>query len=593
MAMEDYNKLKVTQLKDLLKERGIPSTGLTRKQQIVDKLEEEDAKAGGGDAPAVEAAGEVPEAVEDAQQQQDPSEAQGEEFAATEEPLAPVTEEPPVDAPDAPVDNDEATAAVEEAMEQTAALGPEEIPIEPPSQDAAAPPPEASLEPPTVDELLVTPQRSPKAEESDSKKRKRRSPTPPLKESSVSKKLKSAEEDPVHLPEDAATGDAGATQEDAVVQDAPAPLNGHAKDEDMPDATVQPLSTSDDVVEMPVTTAEEAEIKDDMRKEAMEDLKHERSPNKDRYKGLLSPQTSRTQAPDKPPDADEMELSVAPAIHLATRALYIRELVRPLQPQQLKDHLLHLAKSPSAIEDFHLDALKSHALVLFTSVAAAARVRAGIHDRVFPDEPTRKPLWADFVPEEKVQEWIEHEMNNGGGRASTAKKWEVVYSTDASGEATATLQEGAPTMGAPGRQASFGGAGATIGAGMPGAPSAPRGARAPATSPPRQPQSESFDILDQKFPFTTAKPKLYYKPVEKDMAERRLDALDKETARDYDARVRGGGGGRDQMRRYTFEDEDRIVDGGVDFGSNPGGARGGYRGRGGYGGFRGDSYRGR
>jgi hypothetical protein len=40
--MTDYNKLTVANLRQVLKERGIPSTGLTRKADIVKKLEEHD-----------------------------------------------------------------------------------------------------------------------------------------------------------------------------------------------------------------------------------------------------------------------------------------------------------------------------------------------------------------------------------------------------------------------------------------------------------------------------------------------------------------------------------------------------------------------
>jgi hypothetical protein len=40
--MTDYNKLTVANLRQLLKDRSIPSTGLTRKAQIVAKLEEAD-----------------------------------------------------------------------------------------------------------------------------------------------------------------------------------------------------------------------------------------------------------------------------------------------------------------------------------------------------------------------------------------------------------------------------------------------------------------------------------------------------------------------------------------------------------------------
>src|SRR4051812_25685198 len=50
--MADYNKQTVAQLRQLLKDRGIPSTGLTRKAQIVEKLEEAD---GEGEAKAQDA----------------------------------------------------------------------------------------------------------------------------------------------------------------------------------------------------------------------------------------------------------------------------------------------------------------------------------------------------------------------------------------------------------------------------------------------------------------------------------------------------------------------------------------------------------
>lgn len=44
--MTDYNKLKVAELRELLKERDIPPTGLTRKQQIIDVLKENDGQTG-------------------------------------------------------------------------------------------------------------------------------------------------------------------------------------------------------------------------------------------------------------------------------------------------------------------------------------------------------------------------------------------------------------------------------------------------------------------------------------------------------------------------------------------------------------------
>ncbi|KAI4719294.1 PARP-domain-containing protein [Aureobasidium sp. EXF-10727] len=42
----DYSKLKVAELKDLLKQRGLSATGLSKKQLIIDALEEDDAESG-------------------------------------------------------------------------------------------------------------------------------------------------------------------------------------------------------------------------------------------------------------------------------------------------------------------------------------------------------------------------------------------------------------------------------------------------------------------------------------------------------------------------------------------------------------------
>lgn len=43
----DYDKLKVAELKELLTQRGLSTTGLYRKQQIINALQEDDAESGG------------------------------------------------------------------------------------------------------------------------------------------------------------------------------------------------------------------------------------------------------------------------------------------------------------------------------------------------------------------------------------------------------------------------------------------------------------------------------------------------------------------------------------------------------------------
>lgn len=64
--MSDYNKQTVAQLRQMLKDRGIASTGLTRKAQIVERLEEADSggveNGGGAPAPAEQDASEESQA---------------------------------------------------------------------------------------------------------------------------------------------------------------------------------------------------------------------------------------------------------------------------------------------------------------------------------------------------------------------------------------------------------------------------------------------------------------------------------------------------------------------------------------------------
>jgi hypothetical protein len=104
-----------------------------------------------------------------------------------------------------------------------------------------------------------------------------------------------------------------------------------------------------------------------------------------------------------------------------------------------------------------------------------------------------------------------------------------------------------------------------------------------------------FRALDELFSFTTAKPKLYYKPVSQPVAVRRMDAI--KALRVGHANM--GKSGDEDMKRYSFEmyrGEEEWVDKGPEFGFGRrgvermrGGApiRGGYRGGGGgRGGFR-------
>src|SRR5690606_34171350 len=114
-------------------------------------------------------------------------------------------------------------------------------------------------------------------------------------------------------------------------------------------------------------------------------------------------------------DAVDLDRDVAPAIHPATPALYIANLMRPLRPVDMQTHLIDLATPPrlplsnDVITLFHLDQIRTHAFVVFASTSAASRVRTLLHDSVWPNESNRKALFVDFIPPEKVQEWIDTE----------------------------------------------------------------------------------------------------------------------------------------------------------------------------------------
>lgn len=294
-----------------------------------------------------------------------------------------------------------------------------------------------------------------------------------------------------------------------------------------------------------------------------------------RFKGLFSANGAPSRL-ESPPPVEDDERAVAPALHPATTSLYIRDFMRPLQPATLKKHLASLATPPGAtpdpdiILDFFLDSIKTHCFVTFTSVSAASRVRATLHDTVWPEERSRKPLWADFIPEEKVKEWIGIETAPGNtGR--DAPRWEVIYEDREDGM-TAVLQE-APSISSRSQGNSF-----SLGREPPTGPRADRGIGrgAPQAAPQIKIPESGFKALDDRFKSTTAKPKLYFLPVSKEVSDKRLDRFD-DLARAGPVRKPGG----DEMRRYTFEDTDYFVDQGPEYGARRGGR--GPRGRGGSG----------
>ena len=426
----------------------------------------------------------------------------------------------------------------------------------------------------------------------DSRKRKRRSLTPPPSSTDVAqKKAKADDGSPVvRLPEDLSMRETSPSPTD--VEPMPTVLmtdttvNGklHREEEDK-SKEPEKVRQEDDKPELDEgkeppqeqVPEEKEKLGSNERRDstAYNNLQSpsKPSPTDARFKNLFSAPSKDAPAPKQDSYNDIEDREVPPALHPATSALYLRNFSRPLHPGNLKEHLASLARPPDSspsqemITDFFLDTIKTHCLVRFTTVSAASRVRSALHERVWPEERTRRPLWVDFAPEEKLPKWIEVEQGSGGGRGQPGKRWEVVYEQE-DGKVAAYLQE---TDGLPSARPSISnGPRIDTGMGVQGAPSGPRTADVKSQMPPtpKGDTGKGFKALDDLFRSTTAKPKLYFLPVVGSVASKRLDKL-----------AAGRGGGRsDEMRRFSFEDE-VIVDRGPEFGS---GYRGGYRGRGGY-----------
>ncbi|KAJ4363520.1 hypothetical protein N0V83_009815 [Neocucurbitaria cava] len=631
--MSDYSKQTVAQLRQLLKERGIPSTGLQRKAQIIEKLEEADGASAEADEPealpaaAIETEPEpaplpvpaattdaIPETVSHIDSDVPPPDqiktiAQpAEDTTAENDTLQPATvfSAPPAD-PEEAVGPKVTEPTDDNAADDNQAAAQDELPDAPgpaaealrfaqhepealhrdtddASEDKTASP--APNEKPSVEkaDLLPIPERSTAATsrlnteelEADSKKRKRRSGTPELPSQDIKAKKHRPSQDPapeIHLKED-----------DDVVMEQGQPaehvtLGSEDKAEEANGAHGAPGVTDSLAVEP--------------------DIKRARKENVSRYKDLVNPTTGQT-----PMEAIIDDRPTVPALHPVTAALYIRNFMRPLRPEPLRAHLVSLASPPSSspdstvVKSLFLDAMKTHALVSFTTTTAASRVRASLHGSIWPPEGNRKELWVDFIPDDRVDDWIKEEEDailaekeaRTNGRSIPPKRFEVVYEESGDNDITAVFQE-------VGSSAPF---------------NAPRGPRAsvdvrrPSTQHPvapftdsRQDIEASFKTLDELFRSTTAKPQIFYLPVSDDISDARLKELDNETSRDWAPDRKGRGIKTERRYKYSFDDEDRIVE--IEEDRDPWsemhrGGRGGFRGRGRGGGFArgrgGDSWRG-
>ncbi|KAF4444053.1 sap protein [Fusarium austroafricanum] len=546
--MADWAKLKVVDLKAELKSRGLPQHGL--KTELVARLREADK-----DTSATEAQDEpkdtpmTNESAGDELPTEDPVAADKELYEATEKPET--TEEKSekniVDkeknetgdniAPGADVETSKGGDETEKE-EVTKNATPEEV-----SQDtdtiADVPIPGNEVDhqsrEPTAEEksragtVTTTVESSPShslepTPAAERQKRKRRSLTPPPTEESIARKRARADETPTN-------GDnLGARQEDL-----------------LPKSQNEPALTNID--SEPQTE------------------KPRQSPPQDPASESKTPREENSEEDSSKQQEMDFERDVAPAVHPATPALYIKNFMRPLRPQDVKAHLVELAThsrdvvNDEIVTEFFLDQIRTHGFVIFKTTAAAARVRTALHDSVWPNESNRKALWVDFVPPEKVHDWIDTEQASGGPRGRSGVRWEIVYENGSGGDVVAHLEEATAASSRAGTQ--LGAVQPPIAAMTtnsiplgpralrdPAIPTGPRPVR-PGTGPgPRPPPINPGGTFKR----TNTRPVISYQPVSEDLARRRIESM-----RSYYSNDRDRDLGR-EINRYSFENGASFVD---------------------------------
>ncbi|KAI0206455.1 hypothetical protein F4808DRAFT_407337 [Astrocystis sublimbata] len=551
--MADYSKMKVVELKAELKRLGLPQNGL--KAELVSRLEEaaadEGSPADGDVAPPAEATAST-----------EPDEAQPSAVAEpaddddSPEPLAAeTTQELPAESA---TDLDTAQPGSSNDDEQ------QQVPAHTTASEAVSPS--------TADVAQDVP------------KRKRRSTTPPPDSDEIARKRMKQDDADVTQ---SAIPDA-ASDESAV----PAPVHqdtnevamsdvdtGATHQNEPTDTITAPVVGEDVVSEAVANGAEEdntlgatANLIDNHPEGGQDSLMldaREATPPSEAHPALGD---STGQAP-RDRDTEQSlspERDVEPSIHPATCALYIKNFMRPLRPQAVKEHLLELATPANApldsstITSFYLDNIRTHAFAVFTSVSAASRVRTALHQRIWPDETNRKALWIDFIPDEVVEDWIELEQQ--ARNAGNMPRYEVVYEHEHDGTVLAKLEEAdanqaaaaaarrapASPVAKPERRNSIP-TGPSRPSGIENAPTGPRNPYAhnngPANMYPGRPER-----IDPGFVKTEAGPPVLYRPVTSELAQRRLDILAnaKDPRYSYDEPDKA-------YHRYYFERDDHLV----------------------------------
>ena len=569
------------ELKAELKKRDLAVTGL--KADLVERLTEDDSKA----SDTREAKAATPEKADSAAEDTTAGAQEPETELPSETPEPPQAYIPTPSIEPMETQAGDATAAPEPVGKNETPL---RVDIPPVVAETAVEDPVLHL--PRVDTRELT---------EDLEKRKRRSPSPPPNVDELNnkrQKIAGGQDDTmVKTTIEDAQWVEGHNNVDSAMVNADAQevaTEGGAE----PGPTIVDTSKEEVVVEPAANSlasqAEQRDVQDtNMEDVAQDDIKIDDAPQPDPRSRSRSPagydrgSRSRSRSPkwnyrERTPLADSEERTVTPAIHPATSALYIRDFQRPLNKTELQDFITNLATAPGqspdpdVIVNFFLDSICTHAFVEFSTTTAASRARSLIHGRTWPQETTRRPLWADFIPDNRVLEWIETEKLSQDRRER--KKWEVDYMTDSSGEIIANLQEADAVPAQILRKPS-----GTID-NAPRGPRADRGRFATGTGDSRDPNYLPLDTTPSgprdpyadrarhqptgpsaglRAPEETitliTQPSISFVPVSKDVAAQRLAHIDSLYATDPDADFRV----RSQKHRYTF-DRDTLIDRGVE-----------------------------
>jgi SAP domain-containing ribonucleoprotein len=529
----DFSRLTVADLRQELKRRNLSQTG--KKADLIDRLnafESEQAASEPREDPVDDnqEARDLPHEQPKTEPKPDVDSKALRPSTADDAPQAPVDSQDIEDKPTAiaaPAKLEEESAPTKDSVAGETALEIEEV--APKVEDAAPKAEDADAIPATE---IIT----------DAVSRKRRSRSPPPEPESSRKRARPSDQ----------------TREEDISE----PRNDHGRD--LPETQAVPASQTADSHAATRETPQYNQGDQDVPPQ-------EHSWRQSREVTPPHYQERQGDAADEP--MTDYDRDVAPAQHPATSALYIKNFMRPLREPVLRDYLIDLAAlpgahpDPSCVVDFFLDPIRTHAFVSFTSISAASRVRTALHGTVWPNERNRKELWVDFIPEDKVAEWIDQEQAERGRGSSS--RWEVHYEPDDNGNITANLvnaemepirrnstrQPLGPPPVPSGPPRGF--------PGVEGAPSGPRG-RGPnhyRQAPPPPAAPATYDDRDRARDrggviTTRSDPPLQYRPVPEELAERRLDNLKAHITKDRHRDL----GRPDEINRYTFENGDQFVD---------------------------------